>query len=204
MENICHFSLSVDKFGLDLHRKLFRSDDQNIICSPLSLALALSMLSEGARLETLENMKRIMYLPEKSQLRDGIQHFLNSLISDSNDFTIVTANKAFVSTAFNVLEEYQTTLQNFYNARMTSLDFDDRNKTADIINNFVRTETRERISHIISASELDPSSRIILINTLFFKSKWMTPFRKKDTYPAMFYSPYGVSKECQMMKLKKT
>ena len=81
------------------------------------MAAVLAMLSEGARGETLDMMKNTMFLPETETVRAGYQDIIAALRTNE-DFTLDTANTAFVMKDFQVLQEFQTSLQENYHAAM--------------------------------------------------------------------------------------
>ena len=95
-------SKAAEEFSKSLYGVIKETEQGNILFSPYSVAAGLAMLSEGARGETLEMMKNTMHLPEAESLRAGYRDSIPALRSNEN-FTLDTANTAFVMKDFKVL-----------------------------------------------------------------------------------------------------
>ena len=82
---------------------------------------------------------------------------------------------------------------------MQALDFssDAAKKT---INDWVAGNTQNRIKSVID-DKIDASSVMFLINTIYFKSDWRTPFAATDTYDATFHAANG---DVAVKMMKKT
>ena len=57
-------------------------------------------------------------------------------------------------------------------------------KTFEMINNWVEKATHNKIKDMLQ--ELDPSTILVLINTIYFKANWVHEFKKDDTYKGDF------------------
>ncbi|MBO4538348.1 MAG: hypothetical protein J5694_05740 [Erysipelotrichaceae bacterium] len=139
--------------GMEIFRKLYRSNE-NICFSPLSLEIALAMLYEGARGETLEQFASKQTGP-LSILTDRAQ-IANSLWADDE---------------FRVSEEYIQTLFSRYAAEVFNQDL--TGETYRKINSWVDEKTRGMIKGILN-EPLQDSVAMVLINALYFKAKWQT------------------------------
>jgi len=51
-------------------------------------------------------------------------------------------------------------------------------KTADEINSWIEKATKNMISKLVDASDLDALTRMILVSAIFFKGSWEEPFRR--------------------------
>jgi len=191
---------AAEQFSKSLYGVVKETEKSNILFSPFSVAAALAMLSEGARGETLDMMKKTMHLPEADSLRAGYKDSIPALRSNEN-FTLDTANTAFVMKDFKVLEEFQTSLHENYHAAMSTVDFADNEKAARTINDWVKSETRDKITELIPADSLDAMTRLVLVNAVYFKADWEAQFEKDNTGPEMFWVAETESKEVQMMSL---
>lgn len=66
-------------------------------------------------------------------------------------------------------------------------DSDEPEKAAKEINSWVLEQTNQKIKDIISPDFIDPTTRLILINAVYFKSAWHEPFEKDDTKDDDFF-----------------
>ena len=193
-------SKAAGEFGKSLYGVIKETEEDNILFSPYSVAAVLAMLSEGARGETLDMMKNTMFLPETETVRAGYQDIIAALRTNE-DFTLDTANTAFVMKDFQVLQEFQTSIQKNYHAAMSTVDFAENEKAARTINDWVKSETRDKITDLIPADSLNALTRLVLVNAVYFKADWETQFDKDKTRPEMFWVTGTESKEVQMMNL---
>merc|ERR1711953_233087 len=189
---------AAEEFSKSLYGVIKETEQGNILFSPYSVAAVLAMLSEGARGETLEMMKNTMHLPETENLRAGYRDSIPALRSNEN-FTLDTANTAFVMKDFQVLEEFRTSLHENYHAAMSTVNFAENEKAARMINDWVKTETRDKITDLIPADSLNAMTRLVLVNAVYFKADWETQFDKENTGPEDFWVTDSDSKEVQMM-----
>ena len=63
--------------------------------------------------------------------------------------------------------------------------------------------TNGLIKDIVNPSSFDSSTRLMLVNAIYFFGKWMTPFKKEDTKPMEFEVEDGnVVKDIDGMNLE--
>jgi len=59
------------------------------------------------------------------------------------------------------------------------------------INRWVEVETREGIRELIPVGGIDPDTRLVLANAVYFKAAWMLPFSERATRDARSTSSMG-------------
>ena len=169
---------AAEEFSKSLYSVIMKYEEGNILFSPYSVAAVLAMLTEGARGETLDMMKNTMHLPETKTVRAGYKDSIPAL---STNFTLDTANGAFVGKDVEVLEEFKTALHENYHADMSSVDFAENEKAARTINDWVKGQTRDKITDLIPGDSLNGLTRLVLVNAVYFKADWRSPFDKDAT-----------------------
>ena len=195
---------AAEEFGKSLYAVIKETEEGNILFSPYSVAAVLAMLSEGARGETLDMMRRMMHLPEAETLRVGYKDSIPVLRTNARcneNLTLDTANTAFVMEGFQVLDEFQKSLKENYHANMSSVDFADNEKAARTINDWVASKTQNKITDLIQADSLSALTRLLLVNAVYFEAAWETQFDKENTAPGMFSVARSLSKKVPMMSL---
>jgi len=193
---------AAEQFSKTLYGVIKEEEKGNILFSPYSVATVLAMLSEGARGETLKMMKSTMHLPESESLRKGYKDVIPALRTNDN-FTLDTANTGFVMKNYKILDTFKTILHENYHADMSQLDFGDNEKAARMINDWVKTMTRDKIDDLIPADSLNAMTRLVLVNAIYFKGDWESQFDKEDTTESDFSVSEEESKEVQMMSMTK-
>lgn len=86
---------------------------------------------------------------------------------------------------------------------MAQLSFKNPKKAAEEINNFVARKTANRIQRIVDSTDLTNQTRMVLVNTLYFKGGWENPFPTSSTRRMPFYlDNNGHSTTVQMMRVE--
>merc|ERR1712098_111475 len=67
-------------------------------------------------------------------------------------------------------------------------DFAKSHEAADKINGFVKTATKDMISELVTARNLNPLTAMVLVNALYFKGMWKNTFNKELTREGTFYT----------------
>ena len=161
---------------------------ENIVASPYSAGVALSMLMEGAMGET------------KVELDNALNGcvFSGQKLYGGDSVVVKSANSVWVDDDFSVRNHYMNLLQKDYDALVECLRFSDP-ATVRAINNWCSENTNGKIDKIID--DLKPSDVMVLINALYFNAPWEEKFDPSQTSKAEFKGRSGVS-EVDMMYRK--
>lgn len=152
----------------------------NLLLSPLSASYAFSMLTNGANGQTRDALMEVLGF-EGCQLDDvnGLQQKLtNSLKKVDNTSKVGIANALWIGNGFNPLNSFQKTLERYYDAEVERVDFGNA-ATLKRINQWCSDKTYGCIPDFLK--QLDPDTKMLLTNALYFKGLWTTPFDKKQT-----------------------
>jgi serpin B len=165
-------------FAVQSYREL-AAKEGNLFFSPYSVSSALSMTYAGARGNTAGEMARVLHF-------DLAQAELHSAFKSLNKALAAAARKsgqklnianALVTTGGNVSGEFKSILKNYYDAEIFSGDL-------DMINGWVKKKTEGKIETILD--ELSPNSVCVILNAIYFKGIWESPFEKSNTRDAPF------------------
>ena len=156
--------------------------DENVVVSPYSAAVALSMLAEGAQGQTRVEFDNAL---------DGVLYKAEDL--GSNDSVVVkSANSVWIDDNFSPRNRYVNLLEKDFDAFLDVLNFADP-ATLKAINNWCSENTNGKITEILN--RLDPSNVMVLINALYFNAPWEEEFDPDMTSEQTFY---GVTKESKV------
>ncbi|KAM8966960.1 serpin B4-like [Pelodytes ibericus] len=114
------------------------------------------------------------------------------------DVELTMANGMFAQKKFPFKPQYLKGVQILYQAEMQSVDFE-KDNTRKEINKWVEKETKDKIKDLFPPSSLDKNTSMILVNAMYFKGKWTTPFKVEDTSEEPFYVSKDVIKSVPMM-----
>ena len=178
---------SNNDFAFNLFR-MARGED-NCVLSPLSITYALGMLNNGADGNTLEEINQTLGFGDAGA--DGINQFCQKMLSEAN--TLDKKTKALIANTIFVNEGLGYRLQDgfiqkandYYNAEPQSRDFGD-GQTMDVINQWGGDHTEGMIRNVLDEDTFDPAAMSYLLNALYFKGVWSSPFDVAETKDEVF------------------
>ncbi|KAL6443969.1 hypothetical protein ACFW04_001738 [Cataglyphis niger] len=173
-------------FSTNFIKNVAKEHQDNLITSPLSANIALTMAANGAAGTTEAQFTHVLHLPSKTQTLTGFQNLIHTLNNVEN-VTLNLANKLFIGKDFPVKSQYKQELQTYYHSDIESVDFSQSAKAADIINTWSKEKTNNRIDSIVQADDLDPSLALVLANAVYFKGNWAHQFDPKATTDRPFH-----------------
>jgi Serine protease inhibitor len=177
-------------FGFNLYREL-SSGDENIMISPASIAMALSMTYNGAQGETKAAMAKVLKIEgdDIETLNANNLALLYFLSTADPKVTLSIANSLWLNQELEFDANFKNSIEKYYQASAQEMDFDKSN-AAGIINSWVKKKTQGLITEIVD-SPVDPSSVLFLINAVYFKGQWTHPFNKDLTTDQTFHTQNG-------------
>ncbi|APG58220.1 serine proteinase inhibitor 1 [BeAn 58058 virus] len=72
----------------------------------------------------------------------------------------------------------------------------------EFINDYIKEKTNNNIVNIINMDDLSFYTKMIILNTMYFKSEWKDKFNARNTYNGIFYKENGQEVRVQMMQKK--
>ncbi|MFQ6611609.1 MAG: serpin family protein [Fidelibacterota bacterium] len=182
---------SFNAFGLQLFSALSQSDSAvNLFISPLSVSMALGMTMNGAADSTYKAMQTTLSLVglTEAEINESYQSLVKLLIDLDPNINLLIANSIWYRTGLPVSPDFIKTDQNYFSAQVKELNFLDP-QAVSIINNWVNQKTNGAIQKIIKSI---PSEMIMyLVNAIYFKGQWRTPFDKQNTSEGAFHNLDG-------------
>jgi serpin B len=187
-------------FALDLYAQL-RKDRGNLFLSPFSISTALAMTAVGAKGQTLDQMRKVLHLPENPHPAFGeLVRTINATGLDIlRGYELTTANALWGQKGVPWQPEFTALTHKFYGAGLNEVDFIDSEAARKIINDWVAAQTKEKIKDLIPAGILDRDTRMVLTNAIYFKSAWFYPFNKAATQTQPFMLADGTKVDVPLM-----
>jgi len=189
-----------NSFTFNLFEKLPDSQGHNVMVSPLSISVALSMALNGADGSTKTDMINTLGLSGLSvdEIDQIYLDLMTALKKADPDVVMNIANSMWIRKSFPVLESFISTNQKYFDARVEKLDF---NAAAlNTINSWVNEKTNTKIPKILD--EISSDEIMFLINAIYFNGKWQTQFEKSQTQDGSFSLSIGSSVTVPYMKIK--
>ncbi|NWH23298.1 ZPI inhibitor, partial [Grus americana] len=155
-----NFTEKTANFGFNLYRKIAMTHDNNVIISPLSVSALMTAYMVAAKGETHRQIVKGLNLHAWKDRTD--HHHLPALFKQLKDN--ITMNEE--------LHLVQVDFQNFTQAKI-------------VINQNINKRTKGKIPELFE--ELDHHSKLLLVDYIFFKGKWVYPFNSKFTEIETFH-----------------
>lgn len=195
-----------NSFALNIYQSL-RAQSGNLILSPFSISLALAMTYAGAHGETESQMAQTLHFLPQEQLHPSFNQLdLNLQKENINSnkeqepLQIKIANSIWAEQTFGFLKEFLDTLALNYGAGIYLSDFiNNAEPTRQEINNWVSDKTQEKIQNLIPEGSLNPDTRMVLVNAIYFKADWLDQFDAEDTFNHPFNLLDGTQVDVPMM-----
>ncbi len=188
------------------------ADGENTSVSPFSIGLAFGMLDAGASGEVSEALDGLFAYPTAGEARLDAFNSLDLLASsepanfekpaegEPGHAIVRVANRVFVDDRFTPLDSYRDDLARYFGAGVQTEPLaTDGEKSAKDINAWVEKRTEGLIPTLVSPASFTPESRLTLVNTLYMKAQWATPFTADGTYDEPFFLSGGTSADVPMM-----
>ncbi len=182
-----------NEFGLVLYSMLAeRSPEGNLFLSPYSISSALAIAWAGAEGETQQQMAEVLglILPEEevhsvlARIREKLstEYRRQYLQGEGDPLTLEVANALWVQERYELLQSYVDLVRDMYDAEARNLDFSgDTEGARQTINSWVEERTRERIVDLIPQGMLDPSTKLVITNAVYFMGSWAESFPEAAT-----------------------
>jgi serine protease inhibitor len=189
-QGIAEVIMANNRFAFDIYNELGQG---NVFFSPYSISSALAMTYEGAAGKTADEMKAVFYFPDG--LRENFPAVYNKINKKNDAYESRTGNALWVQQDFYLKEDYRKVVESYYGGKAANVDFvKETERTRQTINSFIEEQTNNRIKDLIPQGMLDPMTRLVLTNAIYFKGKWVWEFKKSETRQEDFFSPSGTVK----------
>ncbi|NWZ64085.1 ZPI inhibitor, partial [Acrocephalus arundinaceus] len=155
-----NFTEKTTNFGFNLYRKIAMTHDNNVIISPLSVSALMSVYMMAAKGETYRQIVKGLNL---HSVKDRVDHqhlpaLFKQLIGN------ITMNEEFL---------------------LLQVDFENLTQAKIFINQNINKTTKGKIPGLFE--ELDRHNKLVLVDYVFFKGKWVYPFNSKFTEMETFH-----------------
>ncbi len=179
---------------------------RSLVWSPLSLYLAMLMVSEGADGSTFKELNYITHLQTKEAFREWSTNFLNDAkknLKENRQYNISLniANRLYADNDFDLSDEFNKNLEKYYQSQLELIDFSQKEKSAEHINKWISNQTNNIIKNVLKPKDINSLTRLMIVNALHFKAPWFKPFDSELTTKENFTLSTGRLIELQTMHL---
>ncbi|BAC89911.1 serpin family protein [Gloeobacter violaceus] len=188
------------RFGLQLFAALHnKAADQNVVISPLSIALALTMAYNGAGGSTRTAMAQTLALDglDEDAINQGSADLATALQKTPKTSRVLIANSLWSQKGITLQPAFIRTAEQYFQAQVEALNFAEP-RSAERINRWVAEKTENKIDQIVSPGALR-DALVVLMNAVYFKADWQEAFEKSATRERPFKLGSGWQKNHPLM-----
>ncbi len=182
------------QFALDLYGRL-QAQPGNLFLSPFSISTCLAMVEAGARGNTANQMKQVLHFPPGAgEIAPAYRDISNQLgiSGQPGGVELELANALWGQIGHPFLPDFINVAQSNFNANLNQADFRTGAESArQQINSWVSGHTAGLINDLLAPGVLGASTRLVLVNAIYFKGKWQEPFDQGDTFQGPFAGAAG-------------
>lgn len=162
----------------------------NVFISPTSISLALAMTYNGAEGDTKSEMEETLMKAgfTREEINESYKSLIKALLSVDPKVTMNIANSIWYRSGFVVEQDFIDVNRDYYNAKVTALDFDNPGAPGTI-NSWVSDNTNSKITSIVD--QIPAEAVMYLINAMYFKGIWTNEFDPEKTTPRTFFRNTG-------------
>ncbi|XP_016001010.2 protein Z-dependent protease inhibitor [Rousettus aegyptiacus] len=164
--------------GFNLLRKISMKHEGNVVFSPLGLSLAMAALMLGAKGQTKAQLGSGLRLQVLNQTRP--QHLptlfrhLRRRLSRSRELGLTQGSLAFVHEDFDAKETFLNLSKRYFDTECVTMNFRNASQAKGLMNHYINKETQGRIPTLFD--EVNPETKLILVDYILLKGRWLTPF----------------------------
>jgi serpin B len=148
------------------------------------------MTFAGARGSTAEEMAKTLHFPsDEKRLHPALADLVDKIHSEQgNGYELAIANALWIQKGFDLQPSFLDTTKQHYDAGAREVDFVGDPETArNTANQWVAKQTNEKIRDLLQPGDLEPLTRLVLTNAIYFKGSWAARFPKGDTRVQFFF-----------------
>lgn len=184
---------SINEFSEQSASVILGRQTENVCYSPLSLYMALAMLSNGANGETQDEITAILNESDTAYLSQQMGKLFRLMYRKNDVSTFFMTNSLWMNG--QVKKEFiDITTRNFYAAANT-LDFDDPS-AGDVISGWISDNTNNLLKPEIN---VDPLDLLYIVNTVYLKDEWLDNFEEDATTEEVFTLSDGTEVTAEFM-----
>ena len=206
---------AVNAFAADLYDLLvMNAPHDNLVFSPASIAIALAMTAAGAQGMNLDEMLTVLHAGDADAVAE-FHRSMNGLLAGleaadrtavgpmGDDITVELrlANSLWCQQSTPFRQPFLDLLATEYGAGANLVDYQgDLEGTRQTINAWVADATRDHVPELLKQGILTPNTVLTLVNAVFLKAPWETPFDQQPTGDAPFTTAPGDAVTVPMMR----
>ncbi|KAK9064602.1 hypothetical protein SSX86_015984 [Deinandra increscens subsp. villosa] len=182
--------------------------ESNIAFSPLSLHSILSLLANGSKGQTLDQLLAFLKADTIDELNSLYSELVSLILADGGPnggplLSFVTG--VWVEKTLSIKPSFQQVVDTVYNGACNQADF--MNKASEVVNDvnlWAKNKTNGLINEVLRDNDVGNLTRLIIANAVYFKGAWSQKFEESCTKESDFHLLDGNKVQVPFMTNRKT
>ncbi|XP_039858684.1 leukocyte elastase inhibitor-like isoform X3 [Simochromis diagramma] len=151
----------------------------------------------------LPNLKCLKTKDCQDDVHSSFAQLLSVLNKSDAPYSLSVANRLYGEQSYQFVKDFLGKTKKHYNAELEAVDFIKSFDAARLnINSWVEKTTQGKIKDLLAQGVLDPMTRLVLVNAIYFKGLWNKQFKQDQTQDAQFRVNKNDTKPVKMMYQK--
>lgn len=193
----------INQFTFNLMRQSSMENAGNMVISPLSVAYMLGMLNDAANGTTRQEIMHALDF-DRYNTNEANQFFGNLIVNApqvDKQAELGIANILLLNTSIGTefRSQFAVDMKGYYQADVDCMDFSQTDGVVGYVNDWCNRTTKGMIPQILNRDEISASDIALLLNSVYFKAKWLCCFEKQYTEEGDFTTSDGKKVMIPMM-----
>lgn len=159
-----------------------KKPSENTLVSGTSMRQALGAAYLGARGATAHEMAGALALDADPKNAARLARAeLDAWQNAKGSAELNIASRLWVENDFKLLPDYVAAAERAFGASPASVDYAKPEDARKTINAWVAEKTKDKITDLLPQGSVDPRTKLVITNAIWFKAAWQLPFSKEST-----------------------
>ncbi len=181
-----------NNFVLDVYKKFENQKQKNLIMSPYSSFVILSMLVNLTK--DFDKLKALFNTINIEKINNNNKNLSSLIFGKSKDVICKSANSLWIDENIEIQNNITNAFENNFDIEIFKKNLI---KSISSINKWVADKTANKITSLID--DLPKETIAILFNAIYFNGKWQEEFNKKHNDILKFYNSDGTISQTEFM-----
>jgi serine protease inhibitor len=177
---------SMNRFGFELFQEMTLTEE-NVIYSPFSLSVILSMIENGSDGLTSGEITRTIHLDDNREDRnEQYLAMFKYLAEDTLENGVFHwANKIYLAREIERKEAFAEVMQEYYYSELEKIDFSTESVVTDKIQKWMNQTLNHQVDYAMKEAHISRNVELLLANTIYLNGEWAYAFEDEiatDTF----------------------
>ncbi|XP_050343090.1 alaserpin-like isoform X2 [Nymphalis io] len=162
------------------------NNEKSVVLSAYSVMPPLAQLALASVGESHDELLHAIGMPNDNVTKAAFS-FANSKLRSTKGVTLQTASKIYIAENYELNSDFAAVSRDTFGSEVKNVNFIKNAEVAAEINAWVEDQTNHRIKDLVDPGALTSETKAMLVNAIYFKGIWKTPFNKHQTADKDFH-----------------